>query len=43
MWFMLEENSLNLNEKLFIQTHGTAMGTKMAVTFSVIFLADLEK
>ena len=26
-----------------IQTHGTAMGTNMAVDFSVIFMADLEK
>ena len=31
------------NEKQFVQTHGIAMWTKMAVAFSVIFMADLEK
>ena len=30
-------------KKHFAQTHGIAMGTKMAVAFSVIFMADLEK
>ena len=25
----------------FVQPHGIAMGTKMAVAFSVIFMADL--
>jgi len=43
MWLMLEENSFKFNDKHFAQTHGIAMGTKMAVAFSVIFLADLEK
>ena len=43
MRLILEENSFKFNERHFIQTHGVAMGTKMAVTFSVIFMADLEK
>ena len=43
MRLILEENSFKFNEKHFVQTHGVAMGTKMAVAFSVIFMADLEK
>ena len=43
MRLILEENSFKFNEKHFVQTHGIAMGTKMAVAFSVIFMADLEK
>ena len=40
---MLEENSIKFNEKHFVQTHGIAMGNKMAVAFSVVFIADMEK
>ena len=43
MRLILEENYLKFNARHFIQTHGVAMGTKMAVAFSVIFMADLEK
>jgi len=43
MRLILEENSFKFNEKHFVQTDGIAMGTKMAVAFSVIFMADLEK
>ena len=32
-----------INDKHFLQTHGSAMGTKMAVAFAVIFMADIEK
>ena len=39
---ILEENSFKFNEKHFVQTLGIAMGTKMAVAFSVIFMADLD-
>jgi len=38
-----KENSSKLNEEHFIQTHGIALGTKMALAFSVIFMADFEK
>ena len=43
MRLILEENSFKFNGKRFVQTHSIAMGTKMAVAFSVIFIADLEK
>ena len=43
MQLILEENSFQFNGKHFVQTHGIAVGTKMAVAFSVIFMADLEK
>jgi len=43
MRLILEENSFKFNDKHFVQTHSIAMGTKMAVTFSVIFMSDLEK
>jgi len=43
MRLILEENSFKFNEKHFVQTHGIAMGTKMAVAFSVTFMAGLEK
>ena len=33
---ILEENSFKFSERFFIQTHGIAMGTKTAVTFSAI-------
>ena len=38
-----EENSFKFNERHFLQTHGIAMGTKMAVAFSVIYMADFEE
>ena len=41
MRLILEENSFKLDGKHFV--HGIAMGTKMAVAFSVIFMAELEK
>ena len=40
---ILEENCFKFNEKHFVQTHGIAMGAKMAVSFSVVFMADMEK
>ena len=43
MRVILEVNSFKLNEKHLVQTHGIAVRTKMAVAFSVIFMADLEK
>ena len=40
---ILEENSFQFNGKDYLQTHGTAMGTKMAVAFANIFMASIEK
>jgi len=33
----------NLNGKDYLQRHGTAMGTNMAVAFANIFMASIEK
>ena len=40
---ILLENSFQFNLKDYLQTHGTAMDTKMAVAFSNIFKAKTEK
>ena len=40
---ILKENSFQFNGKNYLQTHGTAMGTKMAVAFANIFMASIEK
>ena len=40
---ILKENSFHFNGKHFLQTHGIAMGAKMAIAFSVIFMAHVEK
>jgi len=39
---ILKENSFQFNGDNYLQTHGTAMGTKMAVAFANIFMAKLE-
>ena len=39
---ILKRNSFHFNGKKFLQTHGTAMGTKMAVSFANIFMAAVE-
>ena len=39
---ILQENSFEFNGKNYLQTHGTAMGTKMAVSFANIFMAKVE-
>ena len=39
---ILQENSFEFNSKNYLQTHGTAMGTKMAVTFANIFMSAVE-
>ena len=39
---ILQENSFQFNGKDFLQTHGTAMGTKTAVSFANIFMAKIE-
>ncbi|XP_044167639.1 uncharacterized protein LOC122951676 [Acropora millepora] len=43
MPLILKENSFKFNDKHYLQTHGIAMGTKMAVAFAVIFMAHIEK
>ena len=39
---ILEENSFKFTNKLYLQLHGTAMGTKAAVAFANIFMAEIE-
>ena len=43
MRLILKENSFQFNGKHYLQTHGIAMGSKMAVAFAVIFMAHIEK
>ena len=40
---ILKENSFQFNGMNYLQIHGTAMGTKMAVAFANIFMADETK
>ena len=39
---ILEENSFEFNGKNYLQTHGTAMDTKMAAAFVNIFMSVVE-
>ena len=39
---ILKENLFQFIGKNYLQTHGTAMGTKMAVAFANIFMAEIE-
>ena len=39
---ILQENSFQFIGKDYLQIHGTAMGTKMAVSFADIFMAKIE-
>ena len=43
MRLILAENSFKFNDKHYLQTVGIEMGTKMAVAFSVTFMAHIEK
>ena len=43
MTLILQKNSFQFNGKNYLQTHGTAKGTKMAIAFKVIFMAHIEK
>ena len=43
MRLILAENSFKFNDKHYLQTVGIEMGTQMAVAFSVIFMAHIEK
>ena len=40
---VLENNTFFFNDKLYLQTNGTAMGTKMAPTYANLVLAYLEE
>ena len=40
---ILQENSFRFNGSDYLQTHGTAMGPKMAVAFANIFMAKIER
>ena len=39
---ILKENSFQFNGENYLQANGTAMGTKMAVAFANIFMAEFE-
>ena len=39
---ILDKNSFKFANKLYLQRHGTAMGTKAAVAFANIFMAEIE-
>ena len=39
---ILKENSFQFNGRNYLQIHDTAMGTKMAVAFANIFMANIE-
>ena len=39
---ILQESSFQFNGKNYLQTHGTAMGSKMSVAFANIFMAKVE-
>ena len=43
LYLILTENSFQFCGSNYLQTHGTAMGTKMAVAFANIFIARIEK
>ena len=40
---ILKNNYFEFNDKYYLQTHGTAMGTTMAVSYANIFMATLEE
>lgn len=40
---ILKENSFQFDGKDYLQLHGTAMGTKMAVAFANIFMAKIGR
>ena len=41
--YILKENYFTFNDKLYLQKHGTAVGTKMAPSFANIFMGALEQ
>ena len=43
LYLILTENSFQFCGSNYLQTHGTVMGTKMAVAFANIFMARIER
>ena len=43
LFLILTENSFQFGGSNYLQIHGTAMGTKMAVAFANIFMTRIEK
>ena len=43
LYLILTENSFQFCGSNYLQTHGTTMGTKMAVAFANIFMARIER
>jgi len=43
MRLILKENSFKFNDNHYLQAHGIAMATKMAVAFAAIYMAHIEK
>ena len=41
--FILEHNYYSFSDNFYLQTKGTAMGTRMAPQYAIIFMADLEE
>ena len=40
---MLKNNIFQFDEKTFKQVRGTAIGTKLAPTYAILFMANLEE
>ena len=40
---VLKNNCIQFLDKLFVQKRGAALGTKFAPSYSILFMADLEK
>ena len=40
---ILQKNYFEFNETLYLQTSGTAMGTRCAPNYAIIFMAEIEE
>ena len=40
---ILQEKSFQFNKRNYLQTHGTAVGIKIAVAFANLFMGEIEK
>ena len=41
--YILKHNYFSFNNEFYLQTQGTAMGTRMAPSYANLFMASLEK